>query len=88
MKRNSNVLTIRVPKELKTRIEKFSLLQGVSINQFALYSFTKELAELESNQFFRDELKSNKRDILKRFDQLLASVPEKENPSWDVINES
>jgi FAD synthase len=88
MKRNSNVLTIRVPKELKTRIEKFSLLQGVSINQFALYSFTKELAELESNQFFRDELKSNKRDILKRFDQLLTSVPEKENPSWDVINES
>lgn len=51
--KNRNVMTIRVPDELKERIEKFALLQGVSINQFALYTFTKELAELESNQLLK-----------------------------------
>jgi len=83
MKKNSNVMTIRVPEELKNRIEKFALLQGVSINQFALYSFTKELAELESSQFFRNELKSNKREILMNFDAVMNSVPARENPDWD-----
>ncbi len=86
MKKNSNVMTIRVPEELKDRIEKFALLQGVSINQFALYSFTKELAELESNQFFRNELKNNKKELLKNFDNIMASVPAKDNPEWDTLN--
>lgn len=84
--KKSNVMTIRVPEELKERIEKFALLQGVSINQFALYSFTKELAELETNQFFRNELKNNKREILKKFDAIMDSVPERSNPDWDSIN--
>lgn len=85
MKKNSNVMTIRVPEELKDRIEKFALLQGVSINQFALYSFTKELAELESNQFFRNELKNNKKELLKNFDNIMTSVPDRKNPDWDKI---
>jgi len=41
--KKKNVLTIRVPEDLKVRIEKYSAMQGVSINQFALYAFTKEL---------------------------------------------
>ncbi len=85
MKKSRNVMTIRVPEELKERIERFSLLQGVSINQFALYSFTKELAELESNQFFRNELKSNKKELLKKFDNIMLSVPERKNPEWDEL---
>lgn len=87
MKKNRNVMTIRVPEDLKDRIEKFALLQGVSINQFALYTFTKELAELETNKFFRNELKSKKKDTLKNFDLLMSSIPERENPGWDKIRE-
>lgn len=85
MKKNRNVMTIRVPEDLKERIEKFALLQGVSINQFALYTFTKELAELETNKFFRNELKSKKKDTLKNFDLIMSSIPERENPEWDRI---
>ena len=33
------------------RIEKVSALQGVSIDQFALYAFTKEIAELEKQPY-------------------------------------
>ena len=50
--RKKNTLTIRIPEDLKVRIERYSAMQGVSINQFALYAFTKELGELETNRFF------------------------------------
>ena len=53
MASSTNTLTIRVPAVLKNRIEKVSALQGVSINQFALYAFTKEIAELEKQSPFR-----------------------------------
>lgn len=87
MKKNRNVMTIRVPEDLKVRIEKFALLQGVSINQFALYTFTKELAELETNKFFRNELRSKKKETLNKFDLLMSSISERENSGWDKIRE-
>lgn len=80
-------MTIRVPEDLKDRIEKFALLQGVSINQFALYTFTKELAELETNKFFRNELRSKKKETLNKFDLIMSSISEMENPGWDKIRE-
>ena len=38
--------------ERSVSVEKVSALQGVSINQFALYAFTKEIAELEKQSYF------------------------------------
>jgi len=82
----SNVMTIRVPEELKERIENTASLQGVSINQFALYAFTKELSELENSRYFKNRLKGKKReDIIKNFDAIMAKVPGKEVPEWDRI---
>ena len=78
-------MTIRVPEELKERIENFAFLQGVSINQFALYTFTKEIAELETNQFFRNELKNSKKDIIKNFDEVMNKISPQENPDWDKM---
>ena len=79
-----NTLTIRVPEELKERIEKYSAIQGVSINQFALYAFTKELGELETNRYFSKELREkNSKEILSDFDEAMRKVPSKEVPEWD-----
>lgn len=84
MPNKKNILTIRVPEELKTRIEKFSTLQGVSINQFALYAFTKELGELESNRYFMKLIgEKNKQEILMNFDKVMEKVGEREIPEWD-----
>ena len=84
MGHKKNVLTIRVPEELKSRIERYSALQGVSINQFALYAFTKELGELESNQYFQNVLRrKDKQEIIDGFDRILASVPERAVEDWD-----
>ena len=49
-----NVLTIRVPEDLINKIEKTASLQGVSINQFALYAFTKGISEMETSRFFQN----------------------------------
>jgi FAD synthase len=82
----TNVMTIRVPEELKERIESTAILQGVSINQFALYAFTKELSELENSKYFRDFLKNKKKeDIIKGFDEVFGRIKNKPVDDWDTL---
>jgi FAD synthase len=79
-----HTLTIRVPEELKERIEKYSAMQGVSINQFALYAFTKELGELETNVYFSKMLREkNTQEILRDFDSVMEKVTPRDVPEWD-----
>jgi len=81
-----SVLTIRVPRGLKARIEKYSVLEGVSINQFALYAFAKEIAQLETNRYFRERLRGkSKEDLVVAFDAALAKVPDRKSPKWDRL---
>ena len=47
MKRKVSSLTIRVPHELKEKINKAADNQGISINQFSMYIFAKEVTRLE-----------------------------------------
>lgn len=82
----SNVMTIRVPEELKDRIESTALLQGVSINQFALYAFTKELSELENSQYFKAFLKGKrKEDIISGFDEVFRKIKNRPVDEWDAL---
>ena len=86
--KQSNVLTIRVPKDLKARIEKMAHQQGVSMNQFAIYAFTREISELESVTFFQSQYESKKpKEIMDDFDAVMAKVPRrKKQPSWDQLD--
>ena len=82
----TNVMTIRVPEELKERIENTAMLQGVSINQFALYAFTKELSELENSKYFKSFLKEKKKDdIIKGFDEVFSKVKNRPVEDWDKL---
>ncbi len=82
----TNTMTIRVPEELKDRIENTAIMQGVSINQFALYAFTKELSELENSYYFKKYLKEkNKNEIINGFDEIMARVKNRDVDSWDKI---
>lgn len=85
----TSVLTIRVPKQLKERIEVTAQMQGVSINQFALYAFTKELSELENSDYYKEFIKNkSKTEILENFDAAFAKVKprtESEIPDWDSM---
>ena len=81
----TNMLTIRVPEELKERIENTAIMQGVSINQFALYAFTKELSELENSVYFKKYLKGKKKDeIVAGFDAVMKKVKNREVDDWDT----
>lgn len=84
-----NTLTIRVPEDLKERIEKVATLQGISINQSALYAFTKEIADLEASSHFRTVLNGvDKKTMLKEMDRILASVPDRQSPDWDALEDA
>jgi len=82
----TSTLTIRVPEDLKDRIENTAILQGVSINQFALYAFTKELSELENSGYFKKFLKEkSKSDIVTGFDAVMNKIKNREVDSWDTL---
>ena len=86
MKAKSSVLTIRVPKELKHKIERIADEQGVSINQLALYAFTKEIKEMESSSYFHNRLKlKNKKEILDDYDQVIKKIGSSKLPDWDKV---
>lgn len=86
--KQNNVLTIRVPKDLKDRIEKMAHNQGVSMNQFAIYAFTREISELESAAFFQSQYEGKKpKEIMGDFDAVMNKVPKRKvQPAWDRID--
>ena len=83
----TSVLTIRVPHELKERIEFMAEQQGVSINQFALYAFTKQLSEIENSEYYRQFIKNKTRqDLLAEFDKAMGKVKFRaQNEDWDAL---
>ena len=84
--KKTNTITLRVPEELKERIEHMATLQGVSMNQFALYAFTKELSELENSQYFKKFLKGKKKEeIIKGFDDVFSKVKPRNVEQWDTL---
>jgi hypothetical protein len=86
--KQNNVLTIRVPKDLKDRIEKMAHHQGVSMNQFAIYAFTREISELESATFLQSQYEGKKpKDIMADLDAIMDKIPNrKSRPEWDQID--
>ena len=54
MKNNQSTLIIRLPNELKHKVELMAEEQGVSLNQFALYAFTKEVIQTETQSYFQN----------------------------------
>ncbi|MBM9500786.1 toxin-antitoxin system HicB family antitoxin [Leptospira sp. 201903071] len=87
MKTKASVLTIRIPSELKHKIEKVAEEQGVSINQLALYAFTKEIQDLETSQYFEKYYKGKtKKQIFSDFRSVLTAInSDGKVPAWDKL---
>jgi len=79
-------LKIRVPSDLKNRIARVAEEQGVSINQLAMYMFTKELGNIEAGQYLNNFFKgySNK-EILSGFDDVMVKIKKRRVPNWDKL---
>jgi len=60
--------------------------QGVSLNQFALYAFTKEVVQMETQSYFRNIWKGkSKKEIFSDFDEVLKKIGKKPLPTWDKV---
>jgi len=88
MSKNASTLTLRIPRELKHKIEKIADQEGVSINQLAMYFFTKEVEDLTSFHFFEKYYKHRNKDkILADAQKVLSKVKKRAKiPSWDATN--
>lgn len=82
-----NVLTIRIPEDLKDRLERTASSQGVSLNQFALYAFTRGLNDVETANFFKSKIAGKSKESLeKNFDKVMKKIKSKNNlPAWDKL---
>ena len=84
---NTQVVTLRMPRELKRRLEREARYQGVSINQLANYLMTIQLTHLESVSILESRLEKKSIVSLKqKVKEILDKVPEREVPVWDRID--
>jgi len=86
IKTKPSTMILRVPNQLKHKIEKMAHQQGISINQLALYMFTKEVSDLETSDYFEKYRKNkNKKEIIDDFDSVMNKIQNTEIPDWDKI---
>lgn len=82
----ASVLTIRVPTDLKHRINSLAEEQGVSINQLALYMFAKEIGNMESSQQIAKYWEGySKKEIENDFDSVMKKVKSRSVPVSDKM---
>lgn len=83
----TQVVTLRMPKELKRRLDREAKYQGVSLNQLANYLVNVQLTHLESVSLLESRLeKKSIRSLKAKAKKILDKVPERDVPSWDSIN--
>ena len=86
MRNKSSVLTLRLPNELKHKIELTAQKQGVSLNQLAMYAFTKEVLELESASHFSRYWKGKaKGEVFGAIDGVIKKIKRRPVPLWDKL---
>ena len=63
---NTQVVTLRLPKDLKRRLEREAKYQGVSINQLTSYLLNSQLTQLESISILESRISKKSVKSLKR----------------------
>jgi len=84
---NTQVITLRIPADLKTRVAQLAAEQGVSINQLVTYALTEKVTALEAERFLASTWRGKtEAEVFAEFDAVMAKVPEREEeaiPQWD-----
>lgn len=82
----ASIMTIRLPKDLKKRIQLVAEDQGVSLNQLAMYMFAREVSSFETGQKLSKYWKGLSKDsILQGFDETMTKVKKRRTPNWDRL---
>jgi len=83
----TQVVTLRIPIELKARLDQQARVQGVFVNNLANYLLTTQLSQIETLSVIEQRLQGrNLSDLKKKVNGLLDKVPHKSNlPEWDSL---
>ncbi len=83
----TQIVTLRVPVELKARLEHEAKHQGVSLNNLANYYLTTQLSQIEALSVIESRISQKNITALKsKVKKILGAVPKRKAvPEWDVI---
>ena len=86
MMSDTQVVTLRIPKDLKRRLEREAKYQGVSINQLTNYLLNSQLTQLESVSILESRISQKSlSNLKKKAKKILSKVPSREIPNWDKV---
>ena len=84
---DTQVVTLRMPRELKRRLDREAKYQGVSLNQLANYLVNTQLTHMESVSILESRIEKKSIPALKRkARRILNKVPDRNVPAWDSID--
>jgi len=82
----TQVVTLRMPVDLKKRLETEATQQGVSVNQLANYLLNTTLTQLETLSALESRLsRKSIPELRKKVRRILDKTPGRKLPDWDVI---
>ena len=84
----TQVVTLRIPVDLKARLENEAHLQGVSMNNLANYLLTTQISQIEVLSALEERVSKKDISSLKtKTRKTLDSVEKNKNiPEWDKIH--
>ena len=84
---NTQVITLRVPAELKNRLAHEAKSQGVSLNNLASYFLTTQLSQMEALSVVESRIaKKDISALQSKVTEILDAVPKnKKVPEWDAV---
>jgi len=83
----TKIVTLRVPFELKVRLEQEAKHQGVSLNNLANYFLTTQLSQIEALSAIEARIsQKNIAGLKSKVRKILGGVPKRKSvPEWDAI---
>jgi hypothetical protein len=69
--------TLRIPEELREKIREEAERSNMSVNQYVLYTLTKEIAYKEAAVALKEKIKRapSRKDALKLLESIVPDVP-------------
>ena len=88
MSKSTQVVTLRIPIDLKSRLESEAHLQGVSMNNLANYMLTTQISQIEvlsalEARISRKDVQSLKTKVAKVLEAVQVNT---EVPEWDKVH--
>ena len=84
----TQVVTLRIPVDLKARLENEAQIQGVSMNNLANYMLTTQISQIEVLSAIESRISKKSISSLKtKVNKVLDSVQKNNDvPEWDKVH--